>query len=54
MKQTELFLYDKVVNIDKDILQFKNREIKAKEIFNIIEMLSSLRNTLTDFILIIF
>jgi len=33
MKQTELFLFDKVVNIDEDVAKFKNREIKAKEIF---------------------
>ena len=38
MKQTELFLFDKVVNIDEDVAKFKNREIKAKEIFTIREI----------------
>ena len=38
MEQTELFLFDNVVDIDKDILQFKNREIKAKQIFTINEI----------------
>ena len=38
MKQTELFLFDKAVNIDEDVAKFKNREIKAKEIFTIREI----------------
>ena len=38
MKQTELFLFDKVVNIDENVSKFKNREIKAKEIFAIREI----------------
>jgi len=41
MKQTELFLFDKVVNIDEDVAKFKNREIKVQ-------------NILMDFILITF
>jgi len=38
MKQTELFLFDNVVNIDEDLVKFKNRDIKAKEIFTIREI----------------
>lgn len=38
MRQTELFLFDKVVDIDEDVAKFKNRDIKAKEIFTIKEI----------------
>ena len=36
--QTELFLFDKPLCINEDIAKFKNREIKAKEIFIIREI----------------
>lgn len=38
MIQTKLLLFDKILNIDKDILKFKNREIKAKNVFTIKEI----------------
>jgi len=44
MKQTELFLFDKVVNIDEDVSKFKNRKVKAKEIFTIKEISKSSAN----------
>lgn len=44
MKQTELFLFDKVVNIDGDVAKFKNREVKAKEIFTIKEVSKTAAN----------
>jgi hypothetical protein len=44
MKQTELFLFDKVVDIDEDVAKFKNREIKAKEIFTIKEVSKPVAN----------
>jgi len=30
MKQTELFLFDKVVNIDEDVAKFKKNKMKVK------------------------
>jgi len=31
MKQTELFLFDKVVNIDDDVAKFKTEKLKQKK-----------------------
>tara|TARA_R110000803_G_scaffold68439_1_gene130361 strand:- start:11 stop:778 length:768 start_codon:yes stop_codon:yes gene_type:complete len=38
MKQTRLLLFREVVNIDEDVAKFKNREVKAKEVFTIKEV----------------
>lgn len=38
MSQLQFFSFNQGISIDEDIVKFKNREVKAKEIFTIREI----------------